>query len=423
MRQRRPGIRIFEPRSFSTSGWRPANLTARTSGRSTRYRYDEAWELLAAEQHTYVTLPSAHLVFIDGLIAETFRRLGSLVELLSTPSTWDGTLAAAALADRVRRARDVGYGPYDLVQALLRVGPTSPADVTLFDGMTLPPAGGAAVGSRWSLGRRRVARHERDGVDIIRTWIAAGGLPPRHIDFPTDDPSSSQLSLPLPDWLRELDGIAGICGPIGTDTAHRSSWGSDDPGPWLGVCPWEVEHLATMIAGRHDPDSVFHAQKLPLIASSAGPVGPAVHHHVARLLVHPRVDSRLLTAQHAANMARQGRLRPELLRERSVALFRHGQLSLSRAAHGWTELASLSSLSVIWPAWMAVLAEACSADKKPAGLADLIRSTRDQVSVVAGQGHADWMPASVRALADGRGSSKAVVEARALVNAAEQGGA
>lgn len=390
---------------------------------STTYRYDQTWGSPAVEHRTVVTIPPAHLHFTDRLVAETLPRLGPLTELLSTPSRWDGTLAVSALVDRVRRARDVGYGPYDLVQAMLRVGPTSPGDVALFDGMTLPPAGGAASGSRWTFGRRRDARHERDGVDIIRTWIAAGGLPPRTIDFPAEDPSSSRLSLPLPEWLRELDGIAGICSPIGTDDAPRYSWGSDDPGPWLGVCPWEVEHLAVTISGRHDPHSVFHAQKLPLIASSAGPVGPAVHHHLAKLLVHPRVDSRLLTARHAADMARQGRLRPELLHDRSVALFRHGQLSLARAAHGWTELASLSSLSVVWPAWLAVLDEACSASKKPAGLADLIRSTRDQAPVVALQWHADWMPASLRALADGRGASKAVVEARALVSAAEEAGA
>ena len=387
---------------------------------STQYRYDPSGGEPVVQHHTSTIVPAAHLVFTDRLVEETLRRLGTLTELLSTPSHSDGTLAAAELADRVRRAKSVGYGPYDLAQALLRLGPTTPADSKLFDRLSLPPADGDTGGRSW----RPKLRHtpsERDGAAVIRAWIAAGGWSARSVDVPSVEPRTSQLQLPLPDWLLGLDGLAGVCEPTSADT-QRKVWHSTEPGPWLGVCPWDVENLAAMIALRADQDSAFHAQNLPLLVTAAGPIGGATHHHVARLLTHPRLDSRLLAARHAATLATQGRLQPGLLKERSLALFRHGDLSLARAAHGWSELAALSSLSVVWPTWLATLDEAAGASKKPAGLADLLRATREHVPVLLQAGHTDWAPASLRTLADERGSSKAVVEARALLASLEGGG-
>ena len=368
------------------------------------------------EHHTTEMLPPAHLLFTDRLVEETLPRLGSLPELLSTPSLADGTLDVRDLAERVRRARDVGYGRYDLVQALLRLGPTRAGDVDLFQGLTLAPVGEKPRGTSW-WSRRGSGTSERDGVEVIRSWIAARGWRPRRVDFPVVEPRTSALALPLPQWLGELDGLAGIARAIGTDSDERRPWGSDAPGPWLGVCPWDVEQLATMVALREDQESVEHAQRLPLMVWSAGPIGPAMHHQLARLLAHPRLDSRLLAAQQVGAIARQGRLYPELLRERSEALFAEGGLSLTRAAHGWSELATLSSMSVVWPTWRSLLDLACSSQKKPAGLADLLRATREHAPLLNASLGADWLPASVQQLADAPGSTKAAVEARELVSA------
>lgn len=383
---------------------------------TTSYRHDRPGGDPIVERHTYEFRPPPTLLFTDRLVEETLARLGPLDELLSTPSRADGTLEVAVLADRVRRARDVGYGPYDLVQALLRLGPTSPDDVRRFTGTTLAPIGETAPGRSW-FARRRAVAGERDGVEVIRSWIAAGGWSPRQVDFPTLEPGTSGLTLPLPHWLAELDGVDGLCQPTEAGDTSWRRWGADEPGPSLGVCPWDVENLATMMAGGADPNSVLHAQKLPIVVWSAGPIGPGVHHHVARLLTHPRLDSRLLAAEHAATLAEQGRLDPELLRERSLALFAHGELALARAAHGWAELAALSSWSVVWPAWLAVLDAACAADKKPAGLADLLRSTRDYAALVVSVAQDGWVPESVRSLAAEPGAAKAVVEAQALLEA------
>lgn len=423
------------------------------------------------ERHTHVMEPQAHLLFTDRLVEETLLRLGPLKWLLSTPSHADGTLDVAVLADRVRLARAVGYGAYDLVQALLRLGPTDASDARLFEGLSLAPAesldaaakGGAAKGAvsrfRW-FGRGRTEATDRDGVEVIRRWIKAGGWRARTVDFAAQErlsdgegvagagagsvagasagagvagasagagatgpaagvvePSASELRLPLPEWLLSLAGMADLCAPVGKDVGPRRFWNSYHPGPWLGVCPWDVEALAVMIAARNDQDSSSHAQELPVIVWSAGPIGPALHHHLARQLAHPRLDSRLLAARHTGQLADQGRLDPAILAERSLALFDRGALSLARAAQGWAELAALSSMSVVWPTWSAVLDAACRAPKKPAGLADLLRATRDHAPVVTGQLGASWVPESVRELAAERGASKAVVEARALVKA------
>lgn len=405
---------------FGLHQWVTTGEAHRTYERtSTQYRYDPNGGEPTVSHHTSTIVPAAHLLFTDRLVEETLLRLGTFAELLSTPSRSNGTLTVDVLADRVRRAKNVGYGPYDLVQALLRLDPTTPADSQHFDQLSLPPADGGTGGRSW----RPKLRHtpsERDGAAVIRRWIAAGGWSARRVDVPTVEPRTSQLQLPLPDWLLGLEGLAGICEPTSAETTRRM-WHSTEPGPWLGVCPWDVENLAAMISLRTDQDSAFHAQNLPMLVHSAGPIGIAMHHHLARLLAHPRLDSRLLAARHAAVLARQGRLQPDLLEGGSLTLFRHGELSLARAAHGWSELAVLSSLSVVWPTWLATLDEAAAAAKKPAGLADLLRATREHVPVLQSAGHTSWAPESLRALAGERGSSKAVIEARALLAALEDG--
>jgi hypothetical protein len=402
---------------FLLHQWATAGGAHRSYERtSTSYQYSGRPGEPIVEQRTFTMPPPAHLLFTDRLVEESLTRLGQLGELLSTPTRSDGILDVAELAERVRRARAVGYAPYDLVQALLRLGPTTPSDADCFDGLAMAPSGSAGATRKWL--PRRAPQGGRDGVEVIRGWLSAGGWRPRNVDFPALEPRTSRLALPLPDWLLALDGVAEMCAPMGD---MRRAWGTDEPGPFLGVCPHDAEHLAAMIARRGDQDSVFHAQRLPLIVWSAGPIGSAVHHHLARLLAHPRVDSRLLAAQHAATLAQHGRLSPDLLRDRTLALFHHGELSLARAAHGWAELAALSSLGVVAPAWLATLDAACSASKKPAGLADLLRSTRQIAPVFAHRRPSEWLPDSVRDTADARGSTKAAVEARALVEALQQG--
>lgn len=376
------------------------------------------------EEHEFEMRPPELLAFTDRLVEETLPRLGSVRELLSTPSRLDGTVTVQDLAQRVRRAQSTGYGPYDLVQALLRLEPTSPADLAHFAGLVLPPAPAVPVNGVRKRGwfpDRRSPAGELDGVEAIRYWITAGGRGARVVDMSGQDVRASALVLPLTGRLAELEGLAAAAAAIGPDQERHRAWGSNEPGPYLGVLPYDAEGLATAIARGRDLDSVFHAQALPLFVGSAGPIGPALHHHLARLLVHPRLDSRLLAAQAVAEIARQGRLDPDLVAERSLALFEAGELPLARAAHGWSQVAAQASLEVVWPAWTRVLDRACAAPRKPAGLADLLRATRELVGVASRHDPHAALPASVGRLAAQSGSTKAVTEARALL-AATTGG-
>ncbi|WP_404386474.1 hypothetical protein LL946_07850 [Knoellia locipacati] len=380
-------------------------------------------------------VPPGCVVFTDRLVEESLRRLGTVTELLSTPSRVDGTVTVADLAARVRRASRAGYAPYDLVQALLRLDLRDADDVGAFDGLTLPPAAVPSdvpkeQGSSW---RRLLGRGGSrkgggsggggasagvDGVEVIRGWIAAGGMPRRELDFDGTRPRLGGVTLPLPGPLAGLDGLAEICAAVGHGDSNVPAGLFDSPTLVLGVTPFATEVAVTTTEQRGDLDSVFHAQNLPVLAWSAGPIGAATHHHIARLLVHPREDSRLLAAKYTAELATQGRLDPELLGERSLSLFEAGELSLPRAAHGWEQLASMAGLAVVWPAWVAVLDEACRASRKPAGLADLLRAARDQVPVAAAHVEGEVLPASVREVAGEKGRGKAVTEARALVDLA-----
>lgn len=391
-------------------------------------------------------VPPGVVLFTDRLAEETLRRLGSVDELLSTPSRMDGTLTVDDLVERVKRARATGYAPYDLVQALLRLDLRGVEDASAFDGLTLAPAEvpGAAEGRAGSTWRRLLGRSSGrggagkagtagkgsgrdtadalDGVDVIRAWLEAGGASPRELDLDGARPRLGATTLPLPEPLAGLEGLAEICASIGHEKSKDPAGLFDSPTLVLGVLPWATEVAVTTTEQRGDLDSVFHAQNLPVLAWSAGPIGPATHHHLARLLVHPREDSRLLAAKHAAEIAAQGRLDPELLRGASVTLFDEGDLSLPRAAHGWEQLAALAGLSVVWPAWTAVLDAACRAPRKPAGLADLLRGARDHVALAAEHVSGDVLPESVRAVAAEKGKGKAVTEARALVARADGSG-
>ncbi|HQK32474.1 MAG TPA: hypothetical protein PLZ92_12420 [Phycicoccus sp.] len=372
-------------------------------------------------------MPGEHVVFTDALIEETLRRLGSVSELLSTPSRADGTLEVGVLAGRVKRAQEVGYARLDLVQALLRLGPVGAGDVPLFDGLVLPPVGEVVSaapptveGAPGPGGGEVDGSRGPDGVDVIVGWIRGGGWATRDVRRGVKVPVTSALRRPLPSELADLPGLR-----VMSMAAHEphgipvSTFGS--AASWLGVCPWDVEQLGAILSqdiGEYL--AVGQARELAVLAGAAGTIGMAMTHHLARVLVHPKPENRLLAAELVAELARQGRLDPSLLWERSVALFTAGELPLRRAADAWTDVALASSWSVVWPAWRAVLDAACKAEKRSTDLAAFLEATRLVVPLNdpdAPHGAGSALPESVGALAEEGGRSKAVTAARGLLDA------
>lgn len=342
------------------------------------------------DEQTSQWLPSAPDQFTDALIQETLERLGTIDELLSTPSRDNGELALTELVARLRRAN--GWGRHDLVQALLRLEPTSPAETTLLDGLRLVGADGL------------------DAAEVVRDWIA--GISQRESQIVAGRPIAGPLELPLPGSLMRLAGLAEMCAAV--EVGDERGYGMIHPARWLGVLPHDAEGCAALIAQRGDQDSSVHARVMGWLIWSAGPIGTAVHWLVARQLIHPNPNSRRFGAQDAAELASQGRLDAELLAQHLLAFFEAGELSLTRAVDGWRRLVDAAGLAVIWPAWYGVLDAACSASRKPAGLAELLQATTEVIDMVKRYLPDDPLPDSVAVLAAQRGSSRAVAEARVL---------
>lgn len=324
----------------------------------------------------------------DQLVAETLRRMGRVAELLSTPSRADATLAFDELVARVARATH--YAPHDLLQALLRLDATPVDRLASLDGLRLP-----------------AFRPDRpDGVDVIRAWVVAGGTPVRVAVAEGVDLGCPTVV--IPPVLPEVTVIAPLASAIpARDGVPRTSY-FEMHTALLGVLPSWVETLVTMAEKDGGLLSVDHTDQLGFVVGAPGPVGPAVHHHLARLLGHPRTDCRAIAAEGVLVLMTEGRFDPELFRDRSVALFDAGRLPLARTASAWEQVIHGGGLEQLWPTVHSVLDRACTAPRKPSGLAELLRTVRPYVG-------AGRLPDGVRTLAAARGSSKAHVEARALV--------
>lgn len=382
------------------------------------YRTDDGQTVV---HHPY--RPAGYVKFLDQLSAECLNRSAVSPELLSTPSTADGTVTLADLLARLDRAGSVGVGPYDLVQALLRLEPTTPADAERLVGARLPVFPGGEP-------HPDVDERAIDAVRVVRDWIAAGGLPPREIRIVEGVPRDDGVTLPLPRELADLEGLDAICGPInefmkGSTTSSvvdpelpGAAWLADDHYPvYLGMAPYWTEGCAALTIRHTKAEQPARAQPLNLLSAAPGEVGLGMHYLLALTQSHTHQASRLHSIEATLRLATEGRLDPDLLAEAVDAAYGAGQLSLARIASTWDQLIQAGALSSVWPSMRVVLDQACGADKKPTGLADVLRVAVPVGGLLARNAPRPVLPPSVDALAAQKGSTKAVIEARALVAA------
>lgn len=360
-------------------------------------------------ESTHVHLPDAHAAFTDGLVAETLERLGALEELLSTPTGSDGTLELGELVARLRRCRTAGYGEYDLVQALLRVGPTDPAEVRLLEGLHVPAA------PRRGLARlKRGAGH--DAADVVRGWVSAGGLPRRTTHLTTDAVRTDPVTLPLPKHLRELDGLPALFDA--QPGSGRTPWGAANPVLWLAISPHEVDAFAVEALHRGHLESTAHTNSLPVVRHAPGPFSAPSARYLVTQLAHPRLDSRLAAADVIASLTRRDALSAEQLAHAATDLLAAGSLSLKRLAGGLDVLTTAAGAAATWPTWVVLLDLVAAPAGRPTGAADVLRLAKGSVVAAVAHEGPQALPARVRDLAAARGSSKTHLEARALVAAA-----
>lgn len=372
------------------------------------------WELDDRPPPEFSLGHAPHRVLSERLAAETVTRLGTVSQLLSTPSRSDATLTFADLVSRVRAAGPAGYGPLDLQIALLRLEPVPPGALSALEGVTLRPD--PRVTPRLgALARLRGTTSLPDGVDVIRRWVLAGGIPSRPTEFRDGEVIAPATSLPL--TLPGAEPLADLTATIHADPQTGYCNDFFDPhsmGAMLEMLPWWPDTLVAAAGlhhfGWHEPGH------RPPWRTAARPLSLGVHVQLMTTLVENAEKRRLAGAAEISELADAGRLDPGLLRYAALALFERGDLPLARAASAIEHVILTGGLSSVWPTLAALADVAARAPRLPAGLADLVRSMQPYAAAAAPH---HPLPDAVRELAARRGASKAILEVRALVAAAD----
>ncbi|SOC53763.1 hypothetical protein [Ornithinimicrobium cerasi] len=376
---------------------------------------------LVEEQHTGVRATfdqrawkvvsrSTTQVLHDVLASEVRLRLGETPYLLSTPTRSDGTLDLATLGARLRGYGEHRVGPVDLFVALTRLEATAPARAVELDGISVglwspDPAPPRRLFSRAS-------RSPADAVDLVRRWVAGGGLPAPVVRHRDGTVALDAPTLPVP-----RSAFRGL--PPSLEGGHED--GVHEPYfDWsllvetdAGMLPGWADLLAARLQRSFDQKGRFAPLMLPSMVASPRP-GAAVVHAVTATLSHADEDRRLLAVDAALTLMGRGRWDPADHTACCEHLLASGELRLGRLAHSWEQLILAGALRPLWPTAVTVLERACAADRKPAGLAELLGMLRRYVPAVPDV----VVPGSVAALASSRGSSKARAEAAAFVEAA-----
>jgi hypothetical protein len=132
---------------------------------------------------------------------------------------------------------------------------------------------------------------------------------------------------------------------------------------------------------------------------------------VATTLGHADERCRLLAVDAALTLIARGRFDTSLFEQACLRLLERGELRLARTAAAWEQVVLGGGMRPLWPAVTAVVEAACSLERRPAGLADLLSMARRYAAAEPGA----VAPPAVVAVAEGKGASKVHVEARAWV--------
>jgi hypothetical protein len=346
-------------------------------------------------------------VLHDVFASETTLRLGDIPYLLSTPTRTNGELAFTALVDRLRGYGDHLAGPTDLFVALTRLEPVDPHRLVELQGVSvrLWSAEGGAL-------RRFLRRSSPDAVQIVRQWVSGGGLPALRVSHRGGTLVVDRPSLPVPPAT--FGGLPPSLEAGHEDGVHEDyhdwAWGTETD---AGMLPAWADLVAAKLQRSFDQKGRFAPLALPEMVTSPHP-GPAVVHVLAATLSHADEDRRLLAVDAALTLMGRGLWDQDGYTACCRHLLGDGELRLGRLAHSWEQLILGGALRPLWPTAVTVLDDACSLQRMPAGLAELLGMLRRYVPAVPDA----VVPDSLCALAVSRGSSKAKAEAVAFVSAA-----
>ena len=336
-------------------------------------------------------------------LTESLRRAGRIPFLLSSPNRPNGGLDLEVLVDRLRASADVGFGPLDLLQAILRLRPVDPARAVELDDLpSVPPDTSAGTTTAVP-----------DAVAYLRDAVAAGRFLPPFItptrlqqeSWAVDQPPEAFWLAMLPvdpaDLGSSLDELTPVRRHYNGATDHRH------------VAPWCPDlRLRPMGLWQRSPGW----STLPRgITDAAGPMGVAVHDALFREYASDRAHAR----QEAVRLTLDGIARrtyaPPAAVTAASGRLALGVLNLSRCAEAWEQVFLTGGLRVVWQVAMSTAGMAVGQPRRPPGLADLLRMLATYVGEVPDRDVPPWLADFAAA----RGSTKGHAEARRLVAALE----
>jgi hypothetical protein len=311
--------------------------------------------------------------------------------VLSTPAYADGSLDFDRLLGRLKAMYGAPVGPLDLVQALHRLRPVDSGRLAELDFGPMPTAAALTHpdgGKTW------------DAVEIVRTWVASGGLPAL---APVAEGGvwSTKSVAPVPWSLLEAAPVA----------VREDPWFLDTPSDRISVTPFWGDRTV-----RQAFQLLAHFDQRGAPGALGGQFGLPLHDHVLAILTV--TDRRQYSAAFEAIsvVVRQERLDPQIAARAAVGRHEAGSLALGRLIAMFAALFDDGGLRGLWHSALAIAAALCEVSAKPLELPDLLR----MLTAYAHEVPKPAVPEPLRRFAGEHGSSRSHVAARALVGALER---
>ena len=338
-------------------------------------------------------------------VTESLRRAGRVPFLLSTPSRPNGGLDLDVLVDRLRHSAEVGFGPLDLLQAILRLRPTEPDQSVLLDGLApVPPDTSAGTTTQVA-----------DAVAYVREVVAAGRVIPPLITWEQLEDEGWLVENPPPAlWLAMLpvdpaelgSSLDELAPPArtqfpATDHRHVTPWCPDLALRQVGL--WQPANTWSLL-----PESFVHM---------AGPLGVAVQDALLREYAGERTETPREAVGRTMEALGRRTYPPVTAVAAAAGRLAAGRLNLSRCAAAWEQIFLAGGLYPVWHVALHTAEIAVAQPRRPPGLADLLRMlTAYAPEIPLESGHRE-MPPRLAAYAAEKGSTKGHAEARRFVAA------
>ncbi|SDC83145.1 DUF6493 family protein [Nocardioides lianchengensis] len=320
-------------------------------------------------------------------LAQRIRTDGT-VRVVALPSTLDGAITASDLLDRLATAAAQGWTPdeLDLEQALLRLDPSA-ADPALFEAL-----GGDAAA--------RVARWIRSGGR--RTPVGVRGRAPEPaVESLEDPPVTGLLWERLSRWTVPRKG-------------QTAGW---DPGAAFDTWPLVLPHHRDIVAA-HLLRELSRARDsrcqglgaLVDLTEGSGPVGNALLVGLAYAAAGKHQDAWSAAADGLLVLAGRRQLDGAAFGEVLATMVERGDIVAKRLVTPLGDAARAGAAVEIWPALAGVLRPLLTGTATGTGLVDLLVLGAEVAPLAGARGTVEGLDA----LAERRGSSRQVVEARRL---------